>query len=61
MIDVQRDLHAVLVEKKNEVVHLLLPLESRHILDFLMMSKLSMTVTERADAVEVTFWEATAH
>lgn len=56
-----RDLHAVIVEMKNETVHLLLPLESRHVLDFLMKSKLSMSVTERAEAIEVTFWEAAAH
>lgn len=51
----------MLVEKKDEAVHLLLPLESRHILDFLMKSKLSMSVTERAEAIEVAFWETTAH
>lgn len=57
MIDKTRDLHAVVVEMKDEAVHILLPLECRHIIDFMMKKTLSMTVTERAAAIEVTFWE----
>lgn len=60
MTDSSRDLHAVIVEMKNETVHLLLPFEAKHVLDFLMKSKLSMSITERVDAIEVTFWETTA-
>lgn len=56
-----RDLYAVIVEKKDEAVHLLLPPEAKHVLDFLTKKTLTMAVTEHAEAIEVTFWEATAH
>lgn len=60
MTTTSRDLHAVVVEMKGEAVYFLLPLEAGHVLDFLMRNELSMSVTERPEAIEVAFWKATA-